>query len=128
MRLSENQWLLGDSPEGLVLSGDGSTLYVANAHSNSIAVVSLSAPASATGLIPDPAAGRDSRSRVRGMIPTGQYPSAIALANGTLFVGNGKGTGFENSSVVVNNSGRVPNAPNDRFPAGTGRGMGGGGQ
>ena len=102
------------------MSDDGATLYVANAHSNSVAVVSLSAPASATGLVPDPAAGRGSRSRVRGLIPTGQYPSAIALANGALFVGNGKGTGFENSSVVVNNSGRVPNVPNDRFPAGSG--------
>jgi hypothetical protein len=65
---------------------------------------------------------------VRGFIPTGQYPSALAVANGTLFVGNGKGTGFENSSVVVNNSGRAPNMPNDRFPVGRGRGGGQGGE
>jgi hypothetical protein len=58
---------------------------------------------------------------VRGFIPTGQYPSALAAAGGSIFIGNGKGTGVENSSVVVNNSGRVPNAPNDRFPAGSGR-------
>ena len=62
------------------------------------------------------------RSQVRGFIPTGQYPSAVAVAGQTIFVGNGKGTGVENSSVVVNNSGRTPNAPNDRFPAGSGRG------
>ena len=62
------------------------------------------------------------RSLVRGFIPTGQYPSAVAVAAGKIFVGNGKGTGIENSSVVVNNSGRVANAPNDRFPTGTGRG------
>lgn len=128
VRMSENASLLGDSPEGLALSDDGATLYVANAHSNAVAVVSLSARASATGLVPDPATGRGLRSRVRGLIPTGQYPSAITLAYGALFVGNGKGTGFENSSVVANNSGRAPNAPNDRFPAGTGRGMGRGGQ
>ena len=128
VRLSENASLLGDSPEGLALSDDGATLFVANAHSNSVAVISLSAQASATSTIPDSAPERGSRSRVRGFIPTGQYPSAIAFANGVLFVGNGKGTGFENSSVVVNNSGRVPNAPNDRFPTGTGRGTGRGGQ
>ena len=64
---------------------------------------------------------------MRGYIPTGQYPAAVAVVGRTLFVGNGKGTGVENSSVVVNNSGRYPNVANDRFPAGTGRagGMGG---
>ena len=93
----------GNSPEGLALSGDD--LYVANAHSNSIAVVRLS---------------RQSRSVVRGFIPTAQYPSALAVVGRTIFAGNGKGTGVENSSVVVNNSGRVPNAPNERFPVGTG--------
>jgi len=35
-----------------------------------------------------------------------------------LFIGNGKGTGFENSPVIVNNSGRYPNMPNELFPAG----------
>ena len=100
VRLSDNV-PEGNSPEGLALSGDD--LYVANAHSNSIAVVELS-----------------KRSTVRGFIPTGQYPSAVAVVGKTLFVGNGKGTGVENSSLVVNNSGRVPNAPNERFPEGTG--------
>jgi YVTN family beta-propeller protein len=101
----------GNSPEGLALRGDD--LYVANAHSNSVAVVELSARARGE-------ASSESRSTVRGFIPTGQYPSAIALVGQTLFIGNGKGTGVQNSSVVVDNSGRVPNAPNDRFPAGTG--------
>src|SRR6185369_7766198 len=68
------------------------------------------------------------RSSVKGFIPTGQYPSALAIAGNRLFVGNGKGTGLENSSVVVNDSGRVPNAPNDRFPAGTGRSTDQGGE
>ena len=57
---------------------------------------------------------------MRGFIPTGQYPSALAVANGSLFVANGKGTGFENSSLIANDSGRAPNTANDRFPAGTG--------
>jgi YVTN family beta-propeller protein len=104
---------LGSSPEGLALSEDGRTLYVADAHSNSIAVVSLR--------------GVDARrSVVRGFIPTGQYPSAVAVADGSLFVGNGKGTGFANSSTVVDDSGRAPNLPNERFPVGTGHSTHGG--
>jgi YVTN family beta-propeller protein len=118
----EEKALIGGSPEGLALSADARTLYVANAHSNAVAVVTLSAVAMGTG---QPETG--TRSMVRGFIPTGQYPSAVAVANGHLIVGNGKGTGFENSSLVVNNSGRAPNGPNDRFPYGREmhRGMGG---
>jgi YVTN family beta-propeller protein len=109
----------GNSPEGLALRGDD--LYVANAHSNSVAVVELSPKASGEGW-------DDERSKVRGFIPTGQYPSAVAVVGQTLFIGNGKGTGLQNSSMVVDNSGRVPNAPNERFPAGSGRAGGQGGQ
>ena len=101
----------GNSPEGLALRGN--ELYVANAHSNSVAVVELA---------------DKGRSKVRGFIPTGQYPSALAIAGRTLFVGNGKGTGVQNSSMIVDNSGRAPNAPNERFPTGSGRGLGQGGQ
>ena len=41
VRLAENA-LVGASPEGIALSEDEKTLYVANAHSNAVAVVSLS--------------------------------------------------------------------------------------
>ena len=99
----------GNSPEGLALRGDD--LYVVNAHSNSVAVVELG-----------------NKSGVKGFIPTGQYPSALALVGQTLFIGNGKGTGVQNSSLIVDNSGRVPNAPNERFPSGSGRSGGQGGQ
>ncbi|HJT28995.1 MAG TPA: bifunctional YncE family protein/alkaline phosphatase family protein [Pyrinomonadaceae bacterium] len=114
----------GNSPEGLALRGDD--LYVANAHSNSVAVVELNdKPRNRTsqeeGLAP-------ARSRVKGFIPTGQYPSALALVGSILFIGNGKGTGVQNSSLIVDNSGRVPNAPNERFPSGSGRAGGQGGQ
>jgi YVTN family beta-propeller protein len=150
VRLSETA-NLGSSPESLWL--DGRTLYVANAHSNSVAVVTLSKQAEGAGNDVGSAKSEEGskavergvterkaergereerekaeRSIVRGFIPTGQYPSAIAVANHTIFIGNGKGTGFENSSVVVNNSGRAPNAPNDRFPVGSGRGSLQGGQ
>jgi len=120
----------GNSPEGLALDQSGTTLFVANAHSNSIAVVALS-PASldSSGSADKPAyLSRNSGdwSHVRGFIPTGQYPSAVAFAGGTLFVGNGKGTGAANSSLTVNDSGRFPNAPNDRFPVIGGRSKQGG--
>jgi DNA-binding beta-propeller fold protein YncE len=150
VRLSEDV-PIGHSPESLALSADGRTLYVANAHSNAVAVVALAehlAARTSGGVKTEGEASLDAdeeeergprersarfepeldeRSRVRGFIPTGQYPSAVALVGSTLFVGNGKGTGFANSSLVVDNSGHVPNLPNDRFPTGTGRagGMGG---
>jgi YVTN family beta-propeller protein len=128
---------IGSSPEGLALSDDACTLYVANAHSNSIAVVKLSDAARGAAARrgarrraadeEDEAESVDERrSLVRGFIPAGQYPSAVAVAGSTIFVGNGKGTGFTNSSMVVDNSGRAPNAPNERFPAGTGHGDHGG--
>jgi YVTN family beta-propeller protein len=113
VRLAETA-LPGASPEGLALSDDDQTLYVANAHSNAVAVVLLS----------DRVRGRNkadkmvsvAKSKVLGFIPTGQYPSAVAFADGKLFVGNGKGTGFEASSMRVDNSGRTPNPPNAAFP------------
>ncbi len=101
IKLAENA-LGGMSPEGLALSADEKTLYVANSHTNAVAVVSLANP----------------KSKVSGFIPTGNYPSAVAVVGNRLFIGNGKGTGFENSSVIVNNSGRAPNMPNEKFPAG----------
>jgi YVTN family beta-propeller protein len=133
VRLAEKA-LPGGSPEGLALTSDGATLYVANAHSNAVAVVGLS-PAAQGISSPKkkdndgdddddakiPENRREYRSTVRGFIPTGQYPSALTVANGTLFVANGKGNGFESSSLVANNSGRAPNTANDRFPAGKGR-------
>jgi YVTN family beta-propeller protein len=123
---------MGNSPEGLALAGD--KLYVANSHSNSVAIVELSEQAQGSQRRESTASenherAETPRSRVRGFIPTGQYPSAVTVVRNTILVGNGKGTGLENSSVVVNNSGRVPNIPNDRFPAGNrGPGQAQGGQ
>jgi YVTN family beta-propeller protein len=113
VRLAENA-LPGASPEGIALSADEKTLYVANAHSNAVAVVELSEKArggSAEAKSKGPA-----KSKILGFIPTGQYPSAVAVAGGRLFIGNGKGTGFEPSSMRVDNSGRTPNPPNEAFP------------
>jgi YVTN family beta-propeller protein len=128
VRLAENA-LIGGSPESLALNADESTLYVANAHANAVAVVSLSSKARGVArperLEREERENHDGdgdRSKVRGFIPAGQYPSAIAMVGRTIFVGNGKGTGFLNSSLVVDNSGMAPNLSNDRFP-GIGRGQ-----
>src|SRR5713226_10648256 len=113
VRLAENA-LPGTSPEGLALDADEKTLYVANAHSNAVAVVALSEKArGGNAAAKTKEAGK---SKILGFIPTGQYPSAVAVADGRLFIGNGKGTGFEPSSMRVNSSGFTPNPPNAAFP------------
>ncbi len=128
VKLSEDS-LIGGSPESLALSDDEKTLYAANAHANAVAVIAFGA-VSPKSKIQNPKSDDEDhkpkiqdQSKIIGFIPTGQYPSALAVVGNKLFVGNGKGTGVENSSVVVNNSGRFPNILNDRFPAvGTRRG------
>jgi YVTN family beta-propeller protein len=74
------EMLLGASPNAVTVSPNGRTLYVANAAQNAIAVVD---------------AFGDPRDPVRGLIPTGWYPRAVALdATGEqLFVGSGYGFG-----------------------------------
>ena len=112
-RLAENA-LPGSSPEGVALSEDKKTLYVANAHSNAVAVVALSEKTRGGG---SPVKnGEAAKSKILGFIPTGQYPSVVAVADGRLFIGNGKGTGFEPSSMRVSNTGFTPNSPNAAFP------------
>ena len=113
VRLAEKA-LPGASPEGVALGADEQILYAANAHSNAVAVVELSGKArggEAASKIKETA-----KSKILGFIPTGQYPSSVAVADGKLFIGNGKGTGFEASSMRVDNSGRTPNPPNAAFP------------
>ena len=75
---------VGASPDGLAVSQDGSTLYVANAGDNDVAVIRLGPPGSTSGV-----------DRVAGLIPTGFYPSALALSSSQLLVVNmyGLGTG-----------------------------------
>ena len=102
VRLAETEQI-GASPEGLALSEDERTLYVANAHANAVAVVHL-------------AAGTKERSKLLGLIPTGKYPSAVAVVGDKLFIANGKGTGMENSSNIVTGTGLFPNMPNKSFP------------
>ncbi len=68
----------GSTPDALALSPNGETLFVANADNNCVAVVDVSA------------AGK---SQVKGFIPTGWYPTAVAVTpdGKNLLVGVGKG-------------------------------------
>ena len=74
----------GSNPNALALSPDERTLYVANAGNSAVAVIGLSERDSDTG-----AGGT---SEVRGLIPTGFYPHAVARsADGRhLYVAHGK--------------------------------------
>jgi YVTN family beta-propeller protein len=68
----------GSTPDALALSADGETLYVANADNNCVAVIDVSVPG---------------KSQVKGFIPTGWYPTAVAVSpdGKMLLVGVGKG-------------------------------------
>ena len=58
--------LRGSSPNGLALSPDERTLYVTNGGNNTLAVVALDASGSS--------------GRVAGLVPTGMYPTAVAVS------------------------------------------------
>jgi len=70
--------LYGSTPNGLAVTPDSKTLFVANAGNNDVAVIDISRPVKA---------------KIKGLIPAGWYPTAAALTNDgkTLFIANGKG-------------------------------------
>lgn len=77
----------GSTSNSLALSKNGKTLYIANADNNCLAVFDVSEPG---------------RSKSKGFIPTGWYPTSVRVVGNTLFVANGKGfSSFPN-----------PNGPN----------------
>ena len=67
----------GTTPNGLALSSDGATLFVANADNNDVALIDVST----------------SPATILGLIPTGWYPTAVVLTRDdeTLLIANGKG-------------------------------------
>jgi YVTN family beta-propeller protein len=76
----------GDSPNGLCLSGDERTLFVANGMDNALAVIRLSKRAARKGT--------GNTSTITGFIPTGAYPSGICqLPSGKLYVTNLEASG-----------------------------------
>ena len=68
----------GSTPNALALDRDNSMLFVANADNNDVAVVRVTEKA---------------KSEVLGFLPVGWYPSALAIHQGKLYVGNSKGMG-----------------------------------
>jgi YVTN family beta-propeller protein len=93
----------GDSPNGLCLSNDGRSLYVANGMDNALAVIELGRKATVKGTNTD--------SKVIGFIPTGAYPSAISLLDAKyLYICNLEAEGArlgltdKNTSSLVYNS------------------------
>lgn len=68
----------GATPDALALDAKRGRLYVANADNNDVAVVDVRVPG---------------RSVVKGFVPVGWYPSALALGEtgGALYIGAGKG-------------------------------------
>jgi YVTN family beta-propeller protein len=95
----------GSMPIGVAVSPDGKTLYIANADNNCVMQVDISG------------ARLDEKVRergeyisiVEGFIPTGWYPSALAVSpdSGTLFVGNGKGLRSGNPNVPAKGKEKV---------------------
>ena len=86
---------LGSAPNALVVSQDGETLYVANAGNNAVAVIQPG-----------------SRHPIRGFIPVGWFPTALALtkASDRLLIGNGYGFG----SIAPTPPGRTGRSYSDR--------------
>jgi YVTN family beta-propeller protein len=85
----------GSSPNGLAISGNGRTLFVANGMDNAVAVVDLGVHASSKG--------KSEQSVVEGFIPTGAYPGAVCMPlNGLLFVANieAEGARIANSTLI----------------------------
>jgi YVTN family beta-propeller protein len=78
----------GSTPDGVAVSPDGHTLFVANADNNCVMVVDIS-----NRISEEARNHRESVSVVEGFIPVGWYPSALAVSpdSQTLFVANGKG-------------------------------------
>lgn len=84
----------GSSSNGLALSPDEKTLYVANANNNALAVFDVNTRG---------------RTRSKGFIPVGWYPTNIKTVGKKIFVSNGKGF-----SSFANPGGPNPVVPEQR--------------
>ncbi len=88
----EKMTYFGDSPNGLGITSNGKTLYVANGMDNALAVVQLGKSASTSST--------EKESSIAGFIPTGAYPGAVAvLGDSLLFVANIEAEGARIATV-----------------------------
>ena len=80
--------LVGSTPDAVVISHDGKRMYVANADNNDVAVINIA---------------EKGDSKTLGFIPTGWYPTALAISpdDRKLFVGTAKGLGFHANYPMV---------------------------
>ena len=92
---------IGDSPNALAISTDGSHLYVANGMDNALAVIKLSNE-------------NGSKAKLQGFIPTEAYPGGLTILKGTLYVTNLEGEGARINSLQMN----VPNALTEQVKTG----------
>ncbi len=88
----------GDSPNGLAITADGKTLYVANGMDNALAVISLGKSAQDNGT--------KEQSTIEGFIPTAAYPSSVSiLKDKKLYITNlesfGANLAFKNMSSIA---------------------------
>ncbi|MCD6353976.1 MAG: bifunctional YncE family protein/alkaline phosphatase family protein [Prolixibacteraceae bacterium] len=88
----EKNPFFGSSPNGLGISGDGTTLYVANGMDNAVGVVNLGNKSAKNSSAV--------QSQIAGFIPTGAYPGAVCnVQNKYLFVPNIEAEGARIPSV-----------------------------
>ena len=85
--------LTGSTTNGLALSPDEKTLYIANADNNCLAVFDVASPGKSTA---------------KGFIPTGWYPTCVRTVGSKVLVANGKGL-----SSLPNPQGPQPVRKND---------------
>ncbi len=97
----------GSTPCAVAVAPDGKTLFVANADNNSVVVVDIS-----NRLVEEAADRGDTVSIVNGFIPTGWYPTALAVSpdNQTLFIGNGKGLATRATFPALSKDPRTANS------------------
>ncbi|UFH56325.1 alkaline phosphatase family protein [Spirosoma sp. KNUC1025] len=82
---------IGSTPNGLAISPQGTTLYVANGMDNAICVVALGKKDATSGM---------GDTQVKGYIPTQAYPSGIVVNNNELYVTNLEAAGARVANPV----------------------------